>query len=289
MATVPRARARAPVALRQTEDALLDMHQECKLSRQAMRRQAEQLRSAHEAIGAERERATSIQQDLLSVKAQSEAIETVFALELRALEREIPTSVGEANLRRQLQRLRSVASEAVAGMEEARAECEWLHEQLRRAVQSDDGTNRVAATGAVCLGHTDGSAGGFPSSCAAPSAMALHLGGSQRIIGGGDNSPADGTALLVAHDDMALDAARADFARAIQRCHAVQVRRFTIPRRVHSRFMCFGMGLYGTRQTWALSRVTPRSSRSRCTWRGVPTGRRIGYKSSITHTNAWLI
>lgn len=227
----PRPRARAPLALRQTEDALLDLHQECKLSRQALRRQAEQLRLAQEAISAEREHAAVLQQDLLGTKARSEAIEAVFALELRAVERELPSAGGEANLRRQLKTLRNVAAEAVSGMEEARAECEWLHTQLRSALQSHNGTTRADVSGAVWMGQLDGCAGGVPCSGADASAMtvASHLGGSQRSIGGGCAAPAEGSSLLVARDDSALEAARADFARAVQRCHTVQVRQLTRP------------------------------------------------------------
>jgi len=192
-----------PATLRQTEDALLDMHQECRLSRQTLRRQAEQMRETEVAAEADRRQADALRKDLACSMARTEATETLFAVELRKIERELPVRDVEASLRWQVARLRDVSADAVAGMEEARAECEWLDEQLRRAIQLPCGAHELIA-------HD--SRGGH-----AESASALLV----RAVGGHRGQ----AALLLARDDSALEAARADFGRAIQRCHSVQVRR----------------------------------------------------------------
>ena len=88
-----------PQALRETEDALLDMHQECKLARQALRRQTEVLQRTQAQLTDAR-RAAARQHEAAAAKlAQCGAAEHALMLEIAALEREVtggPSSLERA-------------------------------------------------------------------------------------------------------------------------------------------------------------------------------------------------
>lgn len=203
--------------LRLTEDALLDMHQECRLSRQALRRQVEHHREAQADAERERTAAAALRQELAALRAGSCAVERVLAEELRLAERERPARDAEV-LSSQVERLRSVATDAVESMELARQECEWLHDQLCLAIQLPGGGDDACSGGDVWAGL-----GEF--------ALVPAGGVEARVDGGGrggggsarDGGSLDDFLLVFSRDDSVLEAARADFACAVQRCHAVQV------------------------------------------------------------------
>ena len=111
--------APAPAApLRQTEDALLDMHQECKVARQALRRQTDVLQRT-QALLNDAKRANAHQKQALAAQASgSGAGERALVLEIAALEREAAGGAAARMLRAAAARaaeLEGTAHEAIEG------------------------------------------------------------------------------------------------------------------------------------------------------------------------------
>ena len=123
--TPPPAPAQA-APLRQTEDALLDMHQECKVARQALRRQTDVLQRT-QALLSDAKRANVQQKQALAAEASgSGAAERSLVLEIAALEREAAGGAAARRLRTAAARaaeLEATAHEAIEGMQAAQREC----------------------------------------------------------------------------------------------------------------------------------------------------------------------
>ncbi|KOO25224.1 hypothetical protein Ctob_010996, partial [Chrysochromulina tobinii] len=112
--------------LRATEDALLDMHAECKATRSELRAEQDALRKARAALD-EGRRGMAMLQGRLRVEAAAHRVtQCVLIAEVARLERQW---VGALD-RGYASRLREAAETAVRGMHDAQAECRFLHEQL---------------------------------------------------------------------------------------------------------------------------------------------------------------
>ena len=173
--------------LRQTEDALLDMHDECKTVRASHAQAAEALKVAQRSLGEERKARIVVQQQLRHAGSVQAVTERTMAEEVALLEREWlrETDSGFAT------QLREAAEDAVKGMHEAQAECRWLYEQLQTLLAG--GTIAPAARAAA--EHPR-----FPPPVPA--------------------GPAVATSGESAHS---LDAMRGAYTKAVQRCHQLQV------------------------------------------------------------------
>ena len=119
----PSAPALPPAPLRQTEDALLDMHQECKVARQALRRQTDVLQRTQALLSDARRANSQHKQALTSEASCSGAAERSLLLEIAALERETAGGAAGRRLRARAAELEGTAREAVQGMQAAQREC----------------------------------------------------------------------------------------------------------------------------------------------------------------------
>jgi len=213
-----------PQALRETEDALLDMHQECKLARQALRRQTEVLQRTQAQLTDAR-RAAARQHEAAAAKlAQCGAAEHALMLEIAALEREV--TGGPSSLERaRTAELERTARDAVQGMQAAQRECRWLHEQLCACVQQQQQADALSATAvsgalrAEMMSATPGTSGRALLSEPQPA----HGGD-----GGGGGGGGGGGSLLAAvgssgggggHEGAAMHAMRSGYVKAVERCH----------------------------------------------------------------------
>lgn len=210
--------------LKQTEDALLDMHAEDK----QLRERASHLDAA---LQPERKLRLALQHRVKCQAAEADATERVLADELATLERQwlAETDEGYASS------LKIAAEEAIAGMHEAQAECKWLHEQLQAALKADatggDGSGSAALRMQL--------ASSLAPACS-PAAAALPAGSSSSIRSSREahgldaatsaRPAVDGTAALVAVDPLQAGAGgsnahalRTAYVRAVQRCHELQL------------------------------------------------------------------
>ena len=109
-ATDPSADTALRSKLRQTEDALLDMHQEEKICRQALRRQTEALKRTQRQLQAEQRAISELRSNLYLQSARTSVSERVLAAEIFALERAGPDAAADAKLRQQARQLPKVAA-----------------------------------------------------------------------------------------------------------------------------------------------------------------------------------
>ena len=188
--------------LQQTEDALLDTHEECRQLRH-------RLNECDAALEPERRLRMALEQRVGQLTAAAEVSQRVLVGEVSHLEQ---MYAAEANHGYAAQ-LRNAAGTAVRGMHEAQAECTWLHEQLQTVLQEaalGGGGNkegaalrqRLASAAAVkrkdLLDRTESKEGMLvPRACAA------------------DPHAIDGTA--------SASALRIAYVRAVQRCHELQM------------------------------------------------------------------
>ena len=189
----PRGKDHDSSLLRQTEDALLDMHAENKATRNALAAESEQLHVTCAALDESKRSTFELQQRLRQQSLQHVATERALILELDHIERQWACST-EASY---IAQLREAADTAVRGMHEAQAECKWLHGQLQ-AVLGEGGDGEE--------GDEDGGARGGTHSQergGRRSTLHLHL-----------DAPAGSDS---------ADAMRTAYVRAVQRCHELQV------------------------------------------------------------------
>ena len=170
--------------LRATEDALLDAHAENKVLRNALESEREAVRRMRGMLeGADhRLRACAFQQ------RQHLATEQVLVSEVALIERE--QWLGDTD-RAYVMRLRQAADDAVHGMEDAQAECRWLHGQLQKVLREARG----------------------PGGSALGSSLRAELSDARPVTSSGST---DG-------NDDHVDAMRAPYVRAVQRCHELQL------------------------------------------------------------------
>ena len=205
--------------LRQTEDALLDMHEECKVAKAALQIERDALRQTHQS-------SLVLQQHVRNQTRERAACERVLLLEVATLEREWEREMREGHSAR----LHAAAGEAVRGMHEAQAECRWLHDQLQAVLRDADesGGARGVGGGGVGVGGGVGRGGdGVGTGCAGRGAsrgdhgtrsVALAL----REATGGGGGGGGGAGAATDADEGGTASMRADFVRAVQRCHELQ-------------------------------------------------------------------
>ena len=126
--------------LKSTEDALLDVHEEGK----QMQSRVGELEAA---LLSERKLRAALQQRLQRLIAGSDATEQVLSAELFEMEQLWCTEVESG----QGSQLRRAAQEAIEGMREAQAECNWLHEQLQLTLKetANETGSRTSAVSAA--------------------------------------------------------------------------------------------------------------------------------------------
>jgi hypothetical protein len=191
--------------LRQTEDALLDMHEESRQMRASFHEQSEALQAVRRSLGEERRATLLLQQRVHRLSSERAAAERVLTEELAQLERLwlAETNEGYAT------RLREAADDAVRCMHEAQSECRWLYSQLQAVLME------APAGGAALRVQLASPPQAIATPAAPGSASSQHSGGSR---GGASVTSAD-----LANADPSADAMRSAYVRAVQRCHELQL------------------------------------------------------------------
>ena len=190
-----------------TEDALLDMHSECKAIRGELRAEKESLRKAHAHLEECRRAALSFHEQLRAEVANHRATRRVLVAELALLERQW---LGATD-RTYVARLRAAADDAVRGMHDAQAECRWLHGQLQAVLRDGGAAARAAAV--VADDARQQSDGDMPEGTGT---LQLHL-----TAAASSTRPAAGP-LSLAPSPSDTEAMRTANVRAVQRCHELQ-------------------------------------------------------------------
>ena len=210
--------AKPPQALRETEDALLDMHQECKLARQALRRQTEVLQRTQAQLTDAR-RAAARQHEASATKlAQNSAAEHALVLEIAALEREL--AGGPSSLERaRAAELERTARDAVQGMQAAQRECRWLHEQLCACVQQQADAPASAAVSGALRAEMASATPGTNGRALPSETQPAHGGADGGGGGGGSASFVAASSSAGGHEGAAMHAMRSGYVKAVERCH----------------------------------------------------------------------
>jgi hypothetical protein len=210
--------------LKQTEDALLDVHEEGK----QMKSRVGELEAA---LRSERKLRATLQQRVQRQAADSDATVQVLFAELCEVEQlwcaEVESGKGT--------QLRRAAEEAIEGMREAQAECTWLHEQLQLTLKETGGTSAsdpAASSGAALRMRLASAPVPSLASRTPSSAAASHHG----VDGVQDGSSGGGLAAVAAPGATSLvpvpshvgtnpsaTALRVAYVRAVQRCHELQM------------------------------------------------------------------
>ena len=177
--------AAAHEKLQQTEDALIEMNEDC----QAMAAQKEEaVRAKEVAVLETRRDRVKMQQALHAHIVRKSAVEKVLLAEVAQSEEALEEMSREASS------LREGGEEAMRGMEEAQSECNWLHDQLQTLLDGKELS--ASARGRVAM---------LPSRESAASAIV-----SSAIVGG-------------AGAGSTMQATRTAYVRAVQRCHELQL------------------------------------------------------------------
>ena len=196
--------------LRATEDALLDMHAECKATRSELRAEQDALRKARAALD-EGRRGMAMLQGRLRVEAAAHRVtQCVLIAEVARLERQW---VGALD-RGYASRLREAAETAVRGMHDAQAECRFLHEQLQSLLRDGGGGSsaRVAAAAAAAVPGSSEGAAGPRDGAASGSMLQPHQSAATSPREGEGSSP------IRESEEM-----RTQYVLSVQRCHQLQV------------------------------------------------------------------
>ena len=196
--------------LRATEDALLDMHAECKATRSELRAEQDALRKARAALD-EGRRGMAMLQGRLRVEAAAHRVtQCALIAEVARLERQW---VGALD-RGYASRLREAAETAVRGMHDAQAECRFLHEQLQSMLRDGGGgsTARVAAAAAAAVPGSSEGAAGPRDGAASGSMLQPHQSAAASPREGEGSSP-----------NRESEEMRTQYVLSVQRCHQLQV------------------------------------------------------------------
>ncbi|KAL1510164.1 hypothetical protein AB1Y20_006495 [Prymnesium parvum] len=204
--------ARREAAARQAEDALLELHHEGERTKEALLRERAELARARALLGEAVRAAHEQQQRAREAGAEGAAVELLLLREVAAVDelllrqgagaeaQHAPPTPAQA-LSAQVGRLRSAAAEAVRGMNEAQAECAWLHQQMQQLL-------REAAAASP--------------SCGAQLKLQLRhaLRGGGEAAGGEANGVPPRSGAEAAAEAAASSSAA--YYKAVQRCHQLQ-------------------------------------------------------------------
>ena len=122
--------------VRQTEEALLEMHTECVRTKDALAAEQRELQRARILLVDARRAAVLLQQRARMHELHAKATVQALIAEVHGTESEYAMHAAYAHsLVEQVGRLKEAASEAVRGMQEAQTECGWLHQQMQQLLK----------------------------------------------------------------------------------------------------------------------------------------------------------